>query len=241
MQAGAHEQVDSGPLQPLSVPSGVTTLPLAILLPIMDAIEARERYPRSRVRNVAMYAVALARVLDLSPTMIATIRLGALLCNLGMLRVPEAILGKETVLTPDEQRQIPPPPHLRGRSPWGGRRMCARSHRSSSTIMRTGAATAIRSGSAAIGSPSARGSSASARPTTRSPASGPTAPPTPPAEALKALHAGSGRQFDPRIAYEFRQMMRREPERDAVLDPGDVLQTSELAWRVVAATTGLGH
>jgi len=238
MQAGEHEQDDSATLQPATMPAGITTLPLAVLLPIMDAIEARERYPRSRVRNVAMYAVALARVLALPPAAVATIRLGALLCNLGMLRVPEAILGKETPLTHEEQARIRHHPvygaellgdtsEVREITPivlhhhedWSG----------------NGYPLGISGDRIPLGARIVRicetyDALTCERPYRSS---------YPPTEALKALHAGSGRQFDPRIVYEFRQMMRQQPERDAVLDPWDEFQTSELAWRVVAATTGL--
>jgi len=67
------------PLEDFAIFGPATTphiLPLAVLLPIMDAIEARERYPRSRVRNIAMYAVSLARALDCPPETIEEIRLG---------------------------------------------------------------------------------------------------------------------------------------------------------------------
>jgi HD-GYP domain-containing protein (c-di-GMP phosphodiesterase class II) len=238
MQTGELEPSSGGAFRPASVTANTTTLPLAVLLPIMDAIEARERYPRSRVRNIAMYAVALARVLDLSPAMVATIRLGALLCNLGMLRVPETILRKETSLTSDEQLQIRNHPvygaELLGVTPavrditpivlhhhedWSG----------------NGYPVGISGDRIPLGARIVRICETYDALTCERPYRSAY----PPAEALKALHAGSGRQFDPRIAYEFRQMMRQEPERDAVLDPWDEFQTSELAWRVVAATTGL--
>lgn len=238
MQTGEREPDTGGAFRPAPVTANITTLPLAVLLPIMDAIEARERYPRSRVRNVAMYAVALARVLDLTPAAVATIRLGALLCNLGMLRVPETILGKETPLTGDEQLCVRNHPiygaELLGETPevrditpiilhhhedWSG----------------NGYPLGISGDRIPLGARIVRICETYDALTCERPYRSAY----PPAEALKALHAGSGRQFDPRIAYEFRQMMRQQPERDAVLDPWDEFQTSELAWRVVAATTGL--
>jgi len=238
MQTGELEAETGGACRQAPVTANITTLPLAVLLPIMDAIEARERYPRSRVRNVAMYAVALARVLDLAPVAVATIRLGALLCNLGMLRVPETILGKETPLTPDERLLIRHHPvygaELLGDTPevrditpiilhhhedWSG----------------NGYPLGISGDRIPLGARIVRICETYDALTCERPYRSAY----PPAAALKALHAGSGRQFDPRIAYEFRQMMRQQPERDAVLDPWDEFQTSELAWRVVAATTGL--
>ena len=238
MEAGEQEQDNGEAFQSASFTSGIATLPLAVLLPIMDAIEARERYPRSRVRNVAMYAVALARVLALPAAAVATIRLGALLCNLGMLRVPEAILGKETPLTLEEQARIRhhpvygaellgDTPEVRGITPivlhhhedWSG----------------NGYPLGISGDRIPLGARIVRICESYDALTCERPYRSAY----PPTEALKALHAGSGRQFDPRIAYEFRQMMRQQPERDAVLDLDDEFQTSDLAWRVVAATTGL--
>ena len=54
-------------------------MPIPLLLAIMDAVEAREQYARSRARNVAMYAVSTARALRLSAEEVEDIRLGAIL------------------------------------------------------------------------------------------------------------------------------------------------------------------
>lgn len=238
MQTGELGPRAIGGFRPAPTTANIATLPLAILLPIMDAIEARERYPRSRVRNVAMYAVALARVLDLPPATVASVRLGALLCNLGMLRVPESILRKEVALTGEEQLQIRNHPtygaELLGSAP-EVREIAAIVLHHHEDWSGNGYPVGISGDRIPLGARIVRICETYDALTCERPYRSAY----PPAEALKALHAGSGRQFDPRIAYEFRQMMRQEPERDAVLAGDDEFQTSELAWRVVAGTTGL--
>ena len=71
-----------------------------------DAIEAREPFIRSRTRNVATYAVATARELGLGAEQVDQVLLGAILCNLGMIRVPEAILHKQGTLTAEEHARV---------------------------------------------------------------------------------------------------------------------------------------
>ena len=56
-------------------------------------------------------------------------------------------------------------------------------------------------------------------------------------EALKTIVAGANRQFDPQIVHAFKQMMQQQPQRDDVLDRGGSVQTTQKAWRVLAATT----
>lgn len=211
-------------------------LPIAVLLPIMDAIEARERYPRSRVRNIAMYAVATARALRLAPDEIEMVRLGALLCNLGMLRIPETILDKTTPLTDDEQARLRHHPvysaellsgipELREVVPivlhhhedWSG----------------NGYPSGISGDRIPLGARIVRiCETYDALTCERS-----YRPAYPLGEAMKAIAAGSQRQFDPRIVHAFKQSMQQQPPRDEVLDRWDSVQTSASAWRVVAATT----
>lgn len=214
----------------------LSTLPIAVLLPIMDAIEARERYPRSRVRNIAMYAVAVARALRLSVDEVETIRLGALLCNLGMLRVPETILDKVTPLTDDEQARIRHHPVygaellssvpqlqevvpivLHHHEDWSG----------------NGYPIGVSGDRIPLGARIVRiCETYDALTCERS-----YRPAYPLSEAMKAITAGAHRQFDPRIVHAFKQTMQQQPPRDEVLDRWDSVQTSASAWRVVAATT----
>jgi HD-GYP domain-containing protein (c-di-GMP phosphodiesterase class II) len=212
------------------------TLPIAVLLPIMDAIEQRERYPRSRVRNVATYAVALARALGLSADEIETVRLGALLCNLGMLRVPEAVLDKTTPLTEDEQARV-------RHHPVYGAELMANVPELREVVPIVlhhhedwhggGYPLGVSGDRIPLGARIVRICETYDALTCERPYR--TA--YPPDEALKAIAAGANRQFDPRIVHAFKQTMGREPQRDAVLDRWDSLQAGDRAWRVVAPTT----
>ena len=231
-----HDPSPADELALLAGTGALGTLPIAVLLPIMDAIEERERYPRSRVRNVAMYAVATARALRLAPDEVELVRLGALLCNLGMLRIPETILDKATPLTEDEQARLRHHPVysaellssvpqledvvpivLHHHEDWSGNGypigisgeripLGARIIRICETYDALTCERAYR-------------------------------PAYPLNEAMKAIAAGENRQFDPKIVHAFKQSMQQQPLRDEVLDRWDSLQTSASAWRVVAATT----
>ena len=209
-------------------------LPLPLFLSIMDAIEAREPYVRSRTRSVAAYATATARELSLSAEQIEHIRLGAVLCNLGMLHVPEAILQKDGALTTEEQARVRHHPLrsaemlssvpelepiipivLHHHEDWrgGGYPIGISGERIplGARIVRLceayDALTSERAYRAAH----------------------------PPHEALKILAAGAGRQFDPAVVEAFVRAMRRPPARTDVLSRWDTLEASTRAWRVVAA------
>lgn len=212
-------------------------LPLTLLLSIMDAVESREPYVRSRTRSVAAYAVATARELRLPADQVEHVRLGAILCNLGMLRVPEAILQKRGALTVEEQArvrhhplrsaemlsgvpQLEPviPIVLHHHEDWrgGGYPIGISGERIplGARIVRLcetyDALTSERAHRAAH----------------------------PPQEALKVIAAGSGRQFDPAVVGAFVRAMRRPPVRDDALSRWDTLEASTRAWRVVAAVDG---
>ena len=69
---------------------------------IMSAMEARCPAVASHCRRVSLYAVRLATQYGLSPQTVETIRVGALLHDLGKLEVPERILNKPGRLTERE-------------------------------------------------------------------------------------------------------------------------------------------
>lgn len=210
-------------------------LPLPLLLAIMDAVEAREPYVGSRTRSVATYAAATARALALPPEQVEQVRLGAILCNLGMLRVPEAILHKREALTAEERARIRHHPIrsaemlsgvpqlepvipivLHHHEDWrgGGYPIGISGERIplGARIVRLcetyDALTSERAHRAAH----------------------------PPHEALKVIAAGSGRQFDPQVVQAFAQVMRHPPVRDDILSRWDTVESTARAWRVVAST-----
>lgn len=69
---------------------------------LVRALEARGEAPES-LRRLANASAAVAEHLELSTTQREALELGALLHDIGEIRVPEAVLQKPAPLTPDEQ------------------------------------------------------------------------------------------------------------------------------------------
>ena len=84
----------TGPLPTTGAATGAGALPFSLLLALVEAIEARAPFVRGSARDVALYAVMAARALGLAGGEIGAVRLAALLRDIGMLNVPEAILHK---------------------------------------------------------------------------------------------------------------------------------------------------
>lgn len=78
----------------------------AIIASLATAIDAKDRYTRSHINRVQMYAVALAESVGLSGPDLEAVRTGALIHDIGKLGIPERILGKPGKLTPDEFRRM---------------------------------------------------------------------------------------------------------------------------------------
>ena len=214
--------------------ASVQETPFAFFMAIMAAVEAREPISTGRARLIALHAVATARALLLPNEAVDTIRLGALLANLGMISVPEAILHKGDTLRDEERaviRQHPQfgaemlatVPQLRailpvilhhhedwqgGGYPHGLRReaipLSARIIRVCETY---DALTSVRAYRSAYG----------------------------PAEALELLANGAGKAFDPRIVEAFSARLRRNLAiHDELLDHWDDLQRQARVWKLVA-------
>lgn len=78
----------------------------AIIASLATAIDAKDRYTRSHINRVQMYAVALAEAVGLSGAELEAVRMGALIHDIGKLGIPERILGKPGKLTMDEFRRM---------------------------------------------------------------------------------------------------------------------------------------
>ena len=89
-----------------------------------EALDQRERMPRGHSRRVSEMAVLLGNAVGIPESELVHIRRGALLHDLGKLRVPENILLKPSALTDEEwevmyqhpshaHQMISPVPHLR--------------------------------------------------------------------------------------------------------------------------------
>lgn len=216
---------------------GVATVqetPFAFFMAIMAAVEAREPIATGRARLIALYAVATARALLLPNEAVDTIRLGALLANLGMLNVPEAVLHNDETLRDEERaiiRQHPQlgaellatVPQLRAILPlilhhhedWQG----------------GGYPHGLRGEAIPLGARIIRVCETYDALTSARPYRGAFGP----AEALALLANGAGKEFDPRIVEVFTARLRRNLAiHDELLDHWDDLQKQARVWKLVA-------
>ncbi|XMB85330.1 diguanylate cyclase [Mycoplasmatota bacterium WC44] len=70
------------------------------------AIDAKDHYTFSHSENVAKYAVAFAKELNLNSDIVENIRQAALLHDIGKISIPEQVLNKPGSLTSEEYRLI---------------------------------------------------------------------------------------------------------------------------------------
>jgi len=78
----------------------------AVLELLADAIDCREGFPRGSSRRVCEHAARFADALNLSGDERATLERGALLRDLGKIRIPNAVLLKDGPLTFDEWESL---------------------------------------------------------------------------------------------------------------------------------------
>ena len=83
----------------------------ATVLTLAAAIEAKDRYTKGHSERVTTFSVAIAESLGLSGEEVHTVRLSALLHDVGKIGVPEAVLNKQGKLTPEEYGAIQAHPH----------------------------------------------------------------------------------------------------------------------------------
>lgn len=69
---------------------------------LANAIEGRDAHTLGHVERVAVYAAEVARHLGLSPELVATVRTGAIVHDIGKIVVPDRILNKPGKLTDEE-------------------------------------------------------------------------------------------------------------------------------------------
>ena len=89
-----------------------TTAAITCLLSVMEAHEAQDPATVGRCRRIALRAVGTARSLLLPSAEVDAIRLGALFCNLGLVRVPGTVLHKAEDLSDTERQLIRQHPRL---------------------------------------------------------------------------------------------------------------------------------
>jgi putative nucleotidyltransferase with HDIG domain len=75
---------------------------LGAIRALAAALDARDPYTAGHSERVSALAVAIGKVIDLPDADLDTLRLGALLHDIGKIGVPDEILGKPTALTTQE-------------------------------------------------------------------------------------------------------------------------------------------
>ncbi len=88
---------------------------LGVIGALAAALDARDPYTAGHSERVANLSVALGRQMGLPDGDIETLRLGALLHDIGKIGVSDAVLRKAGLLTPDEFEQIKRHPALGAR------------------------------------------------------------------------------------------------------------------------------
>lgn len=69
---------------------------------LANAIDAKDPYTRGHSERVSLYAVAIARAMELSPEEVRRVRLSGLLHDVGKIGIDDRILRKPTALTDEE-------------------------------------------------------------------------------------------------------------------------------------------
>jgi putative nucleotidyltransferase with HDIG domain len=88
---------------------------LGVISALATALDARDPYTAGHSQRVADLSVSIGRQMQLSEADLETLRLGALLHDIGKIGVSDAVLRKPTRLTPDEFEQIKLHPTLGAR------------------------------------------------------------------------------------------------------------------------------
>ncbi len=85
---------------------------VATLTALADAVEARDPYTRQHAMGAAELATRVARHMGLPEDQVETVRLAAILHDVGKIAVPDRILHKEGPLTPEERKLVQSHPEV---------------------------------------------------------------------------------------------------------------------------------
>jgi putative two-component system response regulator len=77
-----------------------------VLFSLASAVEAKDAYTDGHVKRVSSLAVSLGRAMGLPQGDIETLRFGGILHDIGKIGVPDAILNKESRLSPEETEVV---------------------------------------------------------------------------------------------------------------------------------------
>ena len=180
---------------------------------LAEALDARDRYTAGHSVRVAEYADSITRTLELPQAECEAIRLAAWLHDVGKIGIPDAVLLKPGPLTAEEFGLVKLHPQI-------GRRILERGQGFESVLDAVELHHENFDGTGypygAIGDRIPLGARVirvadvfDAMTTDRS-----YRPAFTPQSALEAIHAESGRQFDPRCVLAFLRVMRRNGTRN---------------------------
>ena len=75
-----------------------------VVFSLANAIEAKDRYTAGHTERVASYSLELGKAVGLSSNELIDLRQGAALHDIGKIGIPDHILNKPEILSPDEMR-----------------------------------------------------------------------------------------------------------------------------------------
>jgi putative two-component system response regulator len=78
----------------------------SVVFTLARTVEARDHYTTGHLRRMEDYSEQLARAAGIKGEELTAIRYGAILHDVGKIRISEALLNKQDVLTPEEFAQI---------------------------------------------------------------------------------------------------------------------------------------
>lgn len=84
----------------------------AMVESLVKAVEAKDPYTAGHSERVMRYSVQIGEALGLSPAELRTLRMGALIHDIGKIGVPDAILTKPAALSPEEFEIVKRHPRL---------------------------------------------------------------------------------------------------------------------------------
>jgi diguanylate cyclase (GGDEF)-like protein len=73
---------------------------------LVHALETKDPYTKSHSENVTRYAVGIAETMKLKPDLTELIQRAAMIHDIGKIGIPDTILSKPSMLTPNEKRII---------------------------------------------------------------------------------------------------------------------------------------
>jgi diguanylate cyclase (GGDEF)-like protein/putative nucleotidyltransferase with HDIG domain len=200
----------------------------SVLEGLVVAVDAKDRYTRRHSQQVARYATGLAERVGSDPQLVEVVRLAALLHDVGKIGVPDSILRKPARLTPEErvvmERHAVLGDAIVGSLPdmdqvalgvrhhherWDGDGYPDRL-RTTEIPLAARMISVADVFSALTTSRAYRGA-------------------LPVEEALRAVLAGAGEQFDPALTEPFAELIRQMPPEDLALEDGEPVPASPVS------------